>query len=142
MEREGAMDIQNLRVGEEFERGTDYRPPMATNLQGEVRAQRAAMERDPFFDSINLECSTPIARPEETPIVVRNFLATQKNRPKPKRRVSMDIGTSEDHDYGHLSDEEWSGQRLHTPSQSKGGAAADEAGEGQEHAPLLWLTVE
>jgi len=33
----------------------------------------------------------------------------------------MDIGTSEDHDYGHLSDEEWSGQRLHTPSQSKGG---------------------
>jgi len=116
------MVVQNLKVGEDFERGTDYRPPMATNLQGVVRAQRAAMERDPFHDSINLESSTPIANPEDQPLVVRNFLATQENRPKPKRRVSIHLGASDEQDYGHMDEQAaGSARRIHTPTTTKGG---------------------
>ena len=43
LEREGRIEDQNLQVTDDFERGTDYRPPISTNLQVMSRLRQSVL---------------------------------------------------------------------------------------------------
>lgn len=64
------------------------------DLQAQIRAQRAHMERDPHYDAPNLSLATPEARPFEAPKHIQNFLQESSARPMPVERKSFDIQSS------------------------------------------------